>query len=58
MTTSATGLLVGLLLAIAFAIGGFSAFLLVLVLGTVGYLVGGHLGGEFDLSALNRRHRG
>ncbi len=52
MTTSALGLIAGLLLGIAAAVGGFSAFLLALVLGVVGYLLGGQFDGEIDLSSL------
>ncbi len=59
MTTSTVGLVAGLLLAIAIAAGGFTGFLIAVVLGTVGYLVGGHVDGEVDLSALvGRRDRG
>lgn len=50
MTTSTIGLLAGLLLGIATAAGGFFGFLIALVLGVVGYLVGGHYDGEIDLS--------
>lgn len=59
MTTSTVGLVAGLLLAIAIAAGGFTGFLIAVVLGTAGYLVGGHVDGEVDLSALvGRRDRG
>lgn len=59
MTTSTIGLLAGLLLAIAAAAGGFVGFLIALVLGTAGYLIGGHFDGEVDLSSLlGRRNRG
>jgi len=54
MTTSTVGLLAGLLLGIAAAVGGFGAFLLALVLGVLGYIIGGALDGEIDLSALLR----
>jgi hypothetical protein len=55
MTSSTIGLIAGLLLAIA----GFAGFLLALVLGAAGYLIGGHFDGELDLSALlGRRGRG
>lgn len=52
MTTSTLGLIAGLLLGIAAAVGGFSAFLFALVLGIVGYLLGGQFDGEIDLSSL------
>jgi uncharacterized membrane protein len=59
MTTSSIGLIAGLLLAIAIAIAGFTGFLLALVLGAAGYLIGGHFDGEIDLSQLlGRRGRG
>jgi hypothetical protein len=52
MTTSTLGLIAGLLLGIAAAVGGFGAFLVALALGVVGYAVGGHFDGEIDLRAL------
>lgn len=52
MTTSTVGLIAGLLLGIAAAVGGFSAFLLALVLGVVGYAVGAQYDGEIDLSSV------
>jgi len=59
MTTSTIGLIAGLLLAVAAAAGGFVGFLIAVVLGTVGYLVGGHYDGEVDLAEmLGRRNRG
>ncbi len=59
MTTSTIGLIAGLLLAIAAAAGGFVGFLIALVLGTAGYLIGGHFDGEVDLSQIiGRRDRG
>ncbi len=59
MTTSTIGLIAGLLLAIAAAAGGFVGFLIAVMLGTAGYLVGGHYDGEVDLGALlGRRNRG
>ncbi len=56
MTTSTIGLIAGLLLAIAAAAGGFVGFLIAIVLGTVGYLIGGHFDGEVDLSQILGRH--
>ncbi|QCW49436.1 MULTISPECIES: DUF2273 domain-containing protein [Nocardioides] len=58
MTTSTIGLIAGLLLTIAIVAGGFTGFLLAVVLGGVGYLVGGHVDGELDLAALVRGRRG
>lgn len=57
MTTSTLGLITGLLLGVAAAAGGFVGFLVALVLGVVGYAVGGHYDGEIDLSALAGRRR-
>jgi len=59
VTTSTIGLIAGLLLGIAAAAGGFPGFLIALVLGAVGYLVGGQLDGELNLADLIRgRGRG
>lgn len=55
MTTSTVGLIAGLLLGIAAAAGGFPGFLIALVLGVIGYLVGGHYDGELNLGKLFRR---
>jgi len=56
MTTSTLGLLAGILLGIAAAAGGFGGFLIALVLGVLGYLLGAHRDGELDLGALLRGH--
>ncbi|WP_167493543.1 hypothetical protein [Amycolatopsis circi] len=58
MNATALGLITGLVLGLAAAIGGFGAFLLVLVLGAVGLLVGRLLDGKLDLSQLTGRDRG
>ena len=52
MTTSSLGLIAGLLLGVAAAAGGFTGFLITLLLGVAGYLIGGQRDGEFDLSTL------
>lgn len=52
MPTSMIGLLAGLLLGVAGAAGGFGGFLLALVLGVAGFLLGGHRDGDIDLGAL------
>lgn len=52
MNATQTGLLAGLLLGTAAAFGGFSAFLIALVLGLIGFLVGRVLDGELDLDEL------
>lgn len=57
MSSSTIGLLAGLLLAIAAAAGGFTGFLVALVLGTVGYLVGAYRDGDVDVAALLRGRR-
>ena len=54
MTTSSLGLIAGLLLGVAAAAGGFTGFLIALILGAAGYLIGGQRDGEFDLSTLLR----
>ncbi|MET7860077.1 hypothetical protein ABZS81_23270 [Streptomyces sp. NPDC005318] len=57
MTSTQTGLLTGLVLGLAAAFGGFDAFLIVLVLGTVGLLAGRYLDGKLDLAQLTGRDR-
>jgi len=53
------GLLAGLLLAIAGAVGGAGAFFGALVLAAVGWVVGAQAEGRIDLvAALSRRSRG
>jgi hypothetical protein len=52
MKATVIGLAVGIALGFAGAFGGFSAFVVVLVLGAVGLGVGRWLDGEFDLRAL------
>lgn len=54
MKATTTGLLVGLLLGLAAAAGGFEGFLLAAGLGILGLAVAGHLSGEVDLTALWR----
>ncbi len=59
MTTSTIGLIAGLLIAIAIAAGGFTGFLVALILGAAGYLIGAQRDGEIDLAAVLRgRGRG
>lgn len=58
MTTSTLGLIAGLLLTICIVAGGFLGFLLAVVLGGAGYLLGGQIDGELDLGALIRGRRG
>ncbi|GHH70530.1 hypothetical protein GCM10017673_22560 [Streptosporangium violaceochromogenes] len=55
---SLMGLIAGIALGFASAFGGLGAFLLVLVLGAVGLLVGRIVeGAEIDLSRLSTRRR-
>lgn len=56
MTTSTLGVIAGLLLALAATTGGFTGFLLALVLGAVGYVLGAWRDGDID-SATFRRGR-
>ncbi|MBN6038496.1 hypothetical protein [Amycolatopsis sp. 195334CR] len=58
MNATQWGLLAGLALGLAAAFGGFGAFLIVLVLGALGLLVGRFLDGKLDLSQLTGRDRG
>ncbi len=52
MNATAIGLLTGLLLGLAGVIGGFNGFLLALVLGALGLLVGRVLDGKLDLGQI------
>lgn len=54
MNATTTGLLVGILLAIAATTGGLGGFLLAVILGVVGFGVAGHLSGELDLARMWR----
>jgi hypothetical protein len=57
VSNTVLGLVVGLVLGVTGAFGGFTAFLIVFVLGAVGLLVGRLLDGELDLEALTGRGR-
>lgn len=57
MTTTQTALFVGLVLGAVATFGGFGSFLVVLVFGAVGWLVGRVLEGKLDLAALTGRSR-
>ena len=52
MTTSTLGLIAGLLLGVAAAAGGLSGFVIALLLGIAGFLIGGQRDGEFDIAGL------
>ena len=58
MSNTTLGLQVGLALGIAGAFGGVGAFLIVLVLGAIGFGVGRWLDGQLDLDGLTGRNRG
>lgn len=55
MSTTTTALFTGLVLGVVAVFGGFYAFLLVLVLGAVGLLVGMLLEGKLSLGGLTGR---
>jgi nitrate/nitrite transporter NarK len=57
MNATQTGLLAGLVLGLAGAFGGLGAFLIVLVLGAIGLIVGRALDGQLDINALLGRGR-
>lgn len=52
MSSTMIGLVVGLVLGLAAAFGGFGALAIVALLGVIGALVGRFMGGQLDLSAL------
>lgn len=56
-THSHTGLLAGLILGAAGYIGGFGAFLVALLIGAIGLIVGRVLDGELDINAVLGRGR-
>ena len=57
MNATRTGLLAGLILGAAGSIGGFGPFLITLIVGIVGLLVGMTIDGQLDLTALFGRGR-
>ncbi|MGW0518487.1 MULTISPECIES: hypothetical protein [unclassified Crossiella] len=52
MNSTQTGLLAGLVLGAAGALGGFTAFLITVLVGAIGLVVGKVLDGELDLGEL------
>lgn len=52
MRPSTVGLVVGMVLGLAGAFGGFGAFVLVAVLAALGFVAGKVVEGQFDLSAI------
>jgi nitrate/nitrite transporter NarK len=57
MNATRTGLLAGLILGVAGSIGGFGAFLITLLVGIVGLLVGMALDGRLDITSFIGRGR-
>ena len=57
VSNTVLGLVVGLVLGVSAAFGGFGAFLIVLVIGAIGFLVGRFLDGSLDLEGLTGRGR-
>ncbi|SMD25940.1 hypothetical protein [Kibdelosporangium aridum] len=57
MSATTLGLLTGLALGLAAAFGGFTAFLLVAVFGTLGLIAGRVADGKLDLTQLLGRDR-
>ncbi|SFW70899.1 hypothetical protein [Amycolatopsis australiensis] len=57
MSSTRLGLLTGLALGLAIALGGFGAFAAVALLGAIGFLAGRCLDGKLDLSRLSTRDR-
>ncbi len=57
MNSSTLGLLAGLLIAIATAAGGFTGFLLAVILGLLGWAAGAYRDGELDLSRVSLGRR-
>jgi len=57
MTWTHTGLLAGLILGAAFAIDGFGALFLALLVGVIGFVAGRVLDGELDVGELIGRGR-
>ncbi len=57
MNATRTGLLAGLILGVAGSIGGFGPFLITLLVGIVGLLIGLALDGRLDVTTLLGRGR-
>ncbi len=57
MNATQTGLLAGIILGAAGAFGGFTVFLIALVLGAIGLVIGRALDGELDLGGVLGRGR-
>lgn len=57
MSATLAGLFVGLILGVAAALGGLQGFVIALLLGILGFVVGRVLDGELDLNQLIGRGR-
>jgi uncharacterized membrane protein len=62
MSTTVIGLFTGLLIGLAIAIDGFNGFLLLVVFGAIGVVIGKVIDGDLDISSMlnsasNRRTR-
>ena len=57
MRASALGLIVGLISGMALVFGDFGDFLIVLLMGAIGYVVGRFLDGDLDVNRLLDRRR-
>lgn len=57
MSATQLGIVVGMALGFAGAFGGFSAFIIVLFLGIVGFVIGRVLEGEFGIDSIFGRRR-
>lgn len=56
MSPAIIGMFVGLLLAVAAnSSGGFAGLLLAILFAAVGYVTGGHIGGQFDVRDMTLR---
>lgn len=52
MNATQTGLIAGLVLGVAVAVGGFTAFLITLAVGAIGLVIGRILDGEMEIGDL------
>jgi hypothetical protein len=57
MSATQLGIVVGMALGFAGAFGGFSAFIIVLFLGIIGFVIGRVLEGEFGFDSMFGRRR-
>lgn len=57
MNATQTGLLAGLMLGVAVAVGGFTAFLIAIAVGVIGFVIGRFIDGDLDIGDLFGRGR-